>query len=152
MESHTCTMPRITTMNNKHAVIEAGTEVPFQTTSSEGTKTEFKKAVLRLEVTPHVTPDDNIRLQIVANKDTPDFANTTPAGPPIRTKRARTEVMVANGETTVIGGLFQNTDQQTNRKVPGFGDLPLLGWLFRNQGTTRDSEELLIFITPKIVK
>jgi type IV pilus assembly protein PilQ len=145
-------MPKITTMNNKKAVIESGQEVPYQTTSSDGTKTEFKKATLRLEVVPHVTPNDFVRLEIAAHKDEADFANTTNAGPPIRTKRAETEVLVADGDTAVLGGLFSNTDQDAFRKVPGLGDVPLLGWLFKGNTAIRNSEELLIFITPKVLQ
>ncbi|MBF0170326.1 MAG: type IV pilus secretin PilQ, partial [Nitrospinae bacterium] len=145
-------MPKITTMNNKKALIESGREVPYSTTSADGTKTEFKKAVLSLEVTPHVTPNDLVRLEISAKKDAADFANTTTAGPPILTKRAQTEVLVANGDTAVLGGLFSNTDQDNTRKVPGLGDIPLLGWMFKGTTGIKNSEELLIFITPKVLE
>lgn len=151
-EGRIVSMPKITTMNNNTAIIESGREVPYQTTSTEGTKTEFKKATLSLEVTPHVTPDRNIRMKIEVKKDEVDFANATAAGPPIIKKSAITEVLVANGETTVIGGLFKNSDVVSRGRVPGLGDIPLLGILFRNKATTKESEELLIFITPKIVE
>ncbi len=145
-------MPKITTMNNKKALIESGRDIPYQTTSADGTKTEFKKAVLSLEVTPHVTPNDLVRLEIAAKKDAADFANTTNAGPPILTKRAQTEVLVADGDTAVLGGLFSNTDQDNTRKVPGVGDIPILGWLFKGNTGIKSSEELLIFITPKVLE
>ena len=151
-EGRVVSMPKITTMNNKEALIESGRQVPYQTTSSEGTKTEFKDATLSLKVTPHVTPDRNVRMEIEANKDEVDFANAGAAGPPIVTKNAKTEVLVANGETTVIGGLYKNVDQVSRKRVPGVGSIPLVGLLFRNKATSRESEELLIFITPKIVE
>lgn len=146
-------MPKITTMNNKEATIESGSEIPYQTVSADGTKTEFKKASLSLKVTPHVTPDRHVRLEIETNKDEPDWANQLPgAPPPIRTKQAKTEVLVKDGDTTVIGGLFKDTNQRSENRVPGFGELPLLGWLFKNKLETKSGEELLIFITPKIAE
>lgn len=146
-------MPKITTMNNKEATIESGREIPYQTTSADGTKTEFKKATLSLKVTPHVTPDKHVRLEIQTNKDEADFANQLPgAPPPILTKQAKTEVLVKDGDTTVIGGLFKDTNQTSENRVPGLGEIPLLGWLFKNRLKTKSGEELLIFITPKIVE
>ncbi len=146
-------MPKITTMNNKEAVIESGQEIPYQTISAEGTRTQFKKATLSLRVTPHITPDRHIRLEIETHKDEPDFSNQIPgAPPPIRTKQAITEVLVADGDTTVIGGLFKDTNTYNSAKVPGFGDIPYLGWLFKSNLKKRSGEELLIFITPKVVE
>jgi type IV pilus assembly protein PilQ len=145
-------MPKITTMNNKEALIESGQEVPYQTVSSEGTKTEFKKATLSLKVTPHVTPDKHIRLQIETSKDEPNYAQAIGGVPPIFTKKATTEVIVSDGDTTVIGGLFKDFSSGQNDKVPLFGDIPILGWLFKKKGTTSTGEELLIFITPKVVE
>ncbi|MBI4666137.1 MAG: type IV pilus secretin PilQ [Nitrospinae bacterium] len=139
--------PKITTMNNKEAVIESGQEVPYQTTSAEGTKTEFKKAVLSLKVTPHVTPDKHMRLTLQVNKDRPLAGSP----PPIETRMAKTEVLVADGETAVLGGLFEDSTNTSQAMVPGLGRIPLLGWLFKNDGTTKNNQELLIFITPKIV-
>jgi len=143
-------MPKITTMNNKEASIESGQEIPYQTTSSEGTKTEFKKAVLSLKVKPHITPDNHIRMEIDVNKDSP--GQTTPDGIAIDTKHAITEVIVGNGSTAVIGGLFKNDIREDKDQVPGIGDFPILGWLFKNKVNKRTGEELLIFITPKIVE
>jgi type IV pilus assembly protein PilQ len=140
-------MPKITTMNNKKAKIESGAEIPYQTVSSEGTKTEFKKATLSLEVTPHVTPNRQVRLEIDVHKDEPGPGSP----PPIITKQAKTEVLVNDGDTTVIGGLFKDTDNTAGAQVPGLGNLPVIGWLFKNKTTSRLGEELLIFITPKIV-
>ncbi|VAX14735.1 Type IV pilus biogenesis protein PilQ, partial [hydrothermal vent metagenome] len=143
-------MPKITTMNNKEASIESGQEIPYQTTSSEGTKTEFKKAVLSLKVKPHITPDNHIRMEIDVNKDSP--GQTTPDGIAIDTKHALTEVIVGNGSTAVIGGLFKNDIREDKDQVPGIGNFPILGWLFKNKINKRTGEELLIFITPKIVE
>ena len=147
-------MPKITTMNNKEATIESGREIPYQSSADGGgTKTEFKKATLSLKVTPHVTPDKNVRMEIAVNKDEADFANRVANGaPPILTKQAKTEVLVLDGSTTVIGGLFKDTDNSAAAKVPGFGEIPLVGWLFRNKALSKTGEELLIFITPKIVE
>jgi len=145
-------MPKITTMNNKEALIESGREIPYQTTSSEGTKTEFKKATLSLKVTPHVSPDDFIRLEIEAKKDEADFANQLPnAPPPILTKHAKTEVLIKDGDTTVIGGLFKENTTESQASVPFFSKIPFLGWLFKSKANSSDGEELLIFITPKIL-
>ena len=145
-------MPKITTMDNVEAIIESGREIPYQTTSSDGTKTEFKKATLSLKVTPHVSPDEYIRLEIEAKKDEADFANQLPnSPPPILTKHAKTEVIIKNGDTTVIGGLFKENKTQNQASVPFFSKLPLVGWLFKNKLNTSDGEELLIFITPKIL-
>lgn len=145
-------MPKITTMNNKEALIESGREIPYQTTSSEGTKTEFKKATLSLKVTPHVSPDNFIRLEIEAKKDEADFANQLPnAPPPILTKHAKTEVLIKDGDTTVIGGLFKENKTESTASVPFFSEIPFVGWLFKSKSNSSDGEELLIFITPKIL-
>ncbi len=145
-------MPKIATMNNKEALIESGREIPYQTTSSEGTKTEFKKATLSLRVTPHVSPDNFIRLEIQAKKDEADFANQLPnAPPPILTKHAKTEVLIKDGDTTVIGGLFKENRVESEASVPFFSKIPFLGWLFKSRADSSDGEELLIFITPKIL-
>ncbi|MBI5814592.1 MAG: type IV pilus secretin PilQ [Nitrospinae bacterium] len=139
--------PKITTMNNKEAIIESGQEVPYQTTSAEGTKTEFKKAVLSLKVTPHITPDKHMRLTLQVNKDRP----LSGSPPPIETRMAKTEVLVADGETAVLGGLFEDSSNSSSQQLPGLGNIPGLGWLFKNKSTTNNNQELLIFITPKIV-
>ncbi len=145
-------MPKITTMNNKEAIIESGEEVPYETVSSEGTKIEFKKAVLSMKVKPHITPDRFVRLEIETKKDQADFTNLVKGVPPLKTKMAKTEVLVADGDTTVLGGLFTNQDEGTDNKVPMFGDVPILGWLFKSQEKKVTGEELLIFITPKITE
>lgn len=145
-------MPKIATMNNIEALIESGREIPYQTTSADGTKTEFKKATLKLKVIPHVTPDNFIRLEIEANKDEADFANQLPnSPPPILTKHAKTEVLIKDGDTTVIGGLFKETKNESESGVPFFSKIPVLGWFFKGKANSNTGEELLIFITPKIL-
>jgi type IV pilus assembly protein PilQ len=139
--------PKITTMNNKKAMIKSGQQVPYQTTSAEGTKTEFKDAVLSLEVTPHITPDRHMRLSLKVTKDRPLPGNP----PPIEKREAETEVLIADGETAVLGGLFEDTTNTGQSMVPGLGRIPFLGWLFKNETTSNNNQELLIFITPKIV-
>ena len=143
-------MPKIATINNKEAIIESGRDIPYQTTSADGTKTEFKKATLMLKVTPHVAQDDYLKLEIEATKDEPDFANQLPnSPPPLLTKRAKTEVLVKDGDTTVIGGLFKENNTDTSVSVPFFSKIPFLGWLFRSRSDSSEGEELLIFITPR---
>lgn len=139
--------PKITTMNNKKAMIKSGQQVPYTTTSAEGTKTEFKDAVLLLEVTPHITPDRHMRLSLKVTKDRPLAGNP----PPIEKREAETEVLIADGETAVLGGLFEDTTNTGQSMVPGLGRIPFLGWLFKNETTSNNNQELLIFITPKIV-
>ncbi len=145
-------MPKISTMNNIEALIESGREIPFQTTSSAGTQTQFKKANLTLKVTPHVTDDNFIRLEIEANKDEADFANQLPnSPPPILTKHAKTVVLIKDGDTTVIGGMFKEIKTETEAGVPFFSKIPVIGWLFKSHMDSNSGEELLIFITPKVL-
>ena len=144
--------PRVMTADQVEALIEQGVEIPYQqATSSGATSVSFRKANLSLKVKPQITPDGKITLSLDVNKDTPNPTLQTGSGVAIDTKHVKTEVLVDNGGTVVIGGIFtQNTKNQTN-KIPLFGDLPLLGWLFKNNEVIDDKTELLIFITPKIV-
>ena len=142
--------PRVVTANGTEASIEAGVEIPYATFSSTGTKIEFKKAVLSLKVTPQITPDDNVSMTINVNQDT---VGTIFSGiPSINTKKVNTQVLVENGGTVVIGGVYTQENLNTENKVPLLGDVPLLGWLFKNQEKRDEKKELLIFITPKILK
>jgi type IV pilus assembly protein PilQ len=118
-------------------------------TSSGATSIAFKKATLRLEVTPQITPDGNVNLDLEVNKDSVGVA--TSAGIAINTKRVKTQVLVENGGTVVIGGIFTMEEQENENKVPFFGDLPVAGYLFRNKSRTSAKKEMLIFITPKLV-
>jgi type IV pilus assembly protein PilQ len=139
--------PKVITLNNKAAKITQGQSIPYQTTSAEGTKTEFIAAALTLEVTPHVASDGSISMKIHATNNS--AGTGTP--PPINTKEAQTEVLVMNGETTVIGGIYQDSDTDQISGVPFLQDIPLLGWLFKSNSKSKTKTELLIFITPKIV-
>ncbi len=143
--------PRVMTANNVEALIEQGTELPYQqSTSSGATSVAFRKANLRLKVKPQVTPDGNIIMTLDINKDS--VGQSTNAGFAIDTKHVQTEVLVENGGTVVIGGIYTQTLQTTITKVPFFGDIPLLGVLFRNNSRTDNKTELLVFITPRIVE
>jgi type IV pilus assembly protein PilQ len=143
--------PRITTANQKEAYIEQGVEIPYQEASSSGaTSTQFKKAVLSLTVTPHITPDDRIILDLVVTQDTVSDVQNGQA-PAIDTQRIGTQVLVNNGETIVLGGIYQQAIISTVSKVPVLGDIPYFGWMFRNSNNFNEKKELLIFVTPRIV-
>lgn len=142
--------PRVITADQAKAVIEQGVEIPYQVATSSGaTSIAFKKATLRLEVTPQITPDGNVNLDLEVNKDSAGV--TTSAGIAINTKRVKTQVLVENGGTVVIGGIFTMEEQENENKVPFFGDLPVVGYLFKNKSRTSAKKEMLIFITPKLV-
>lgn len=143
--------PRITTANQKEAYIEQGVEIPYQEASSSGaTSTQFKKAVLSLTVTPHITPDNKIILDLVVTQDTVSDV-TSGQAPAIDTQRIGTQVLVNNGETIVLGGIYQQSIISSISKVPVLGDIPYFGWLFRNSNQFNEKKELLIFVTPRIV-
>lgn len=143
--------PRITTSNQKEAYIEQGVEIPYQEAASSGaTATQFKKAVLSLTVTPHITPDDKIILDLVVTQDTVSEVKSGLA-PAIDTQRIGTQVLVNNGETIVLGGIYQQAIISTVSKIPVLGDIPYLGWLFRTSSQLNEKKELLIFVTPRIV-
>lgn len=146
--------PRVLTANQVEASIEQGEEIPYQeATSSGATNTEFKKAVLSLNVRPQITPDGRVQLRVQVNKDRAAREKTLPgsSAPPIETKNVQTEVIVENGGTVVLGGIFEESELTNVSKVPLLGDLPYLGALFRNTVTDSRRSELLIFITPRIV-
>jgi len=140
--------PKVLTVNNKAAKISQGQMIPYQnTSSSEGAKTEFIEAALTLEVTPHITADGSVNMKIKASN------NSAGAGspPPINKKETTTELVVKNGETTVIGGIYVDSETEGETGVPFLSDIPLLGWLFKSNSKNKTKNELLIFITPKIV-
>jgi len=143
--------PSITTQDNQVAMIEAGTEIPFQTVEDKEVKIEYKKAVLRLEVTPHIIEGKTLKLNIKVAKDQPDFSREVRGQPTIITRRAETSVIVFDGQTTVIGGLVEETKAKGEEGVPGLRQVPLLGWLFKGTSKNEDKQELLIFITPRIL-
>ena len=142
--------PRVITADQVQAVVEAGEELPYQqATSSGATSVAFQKAQIRLQVTPQITPEGNVILDVDVNKDS--VGRTTSAGFAIDTKHVKTTALVENGGTVVLGGLFQQTDSNTVDKVPFLGDIPILGYLFRNTSRISQRTELLIFITPRII-
>lgn len=142
--------PRVVTADQLKASIEQGTELPYQVATSSGaTSIVFRTATLRLEVTPQITPDGNVILDVDVHKDS--VGQETRAGFAIDKKEVKTIVLVENGGTVVLGGIFQQTERDSVTKVPFFGDLPLFGNLFKTTGRTNNKTELLIFITPKII-
>lgn len=142
--------PRVITADQNKALIEQGTEFPYQVASSSGaTSIAFRKASLKLEVTPQITPEGNIILSLDVNKDTRGIQTT--AGYAIDTKHIQTQVLVENGGTVVIGGIFTEDQVNTVDKVPFFGDLPGLGVLFKRTATSSEKREMLVFITPKVL-
>jgi type IV pilus assembly protein PilQ len=144
--------PKVITSENRQARITQGTQIPYQTSSqSLGTNIEFKDAVLELEVTPYVVRDGNIRLTIRAKKDAVNFDSRFPV-PGIDKREAVTELLVKDGETTVLGGIYETNETDNDSGVPGLSRIPLLGWLFRGSNRTDTKQELLIFITPTILK
>jgi len=142
--------PRVITSNGKEALIEQGTEIPYQEASSSGATTvSFKKAVLSLKVTPQITPDDRILMDLAVNKDS---VGTVYLGvPSIDTKEVNTQVLVENGDTVVLGGVYEQEKSNEVDKVPLLGDLPIVGALFRQTRAKDDKTELLIFVTPKVL-
>jgi type IV pilus assembly protein PilQ len=143
--------PRIITADGQTAKIQAGTQIPYEQASASGATTiTFKEAVLKLEVTPQITPDDRILMDLIINKDA--IGQVINGIPTIDTNALTTQVLVNNGETIVLGGIFQSEEITQVDKTPFFGDLPVIGRLFRRTSYTEDKSELLIFITPRLVK
>lgn len=142
--------PRVVTADQTKALIEQGTELPYQTASASGaTSITFRKANLKLEVTPQITPDGSVVLEVDVNRDS--VGQITPAGYAINTKHVKTQVRVDDGGTVVLGGIYEETDRRNEAKVPGLGDLPALGWLFKNRDQAQRKSELLIFLTPRVM-
>ncbi|MEC8918305.1 MAG: type IV pilus secretin PilQ, partial [Pseudomonadota bacterium] len=151
-KSQTISQPKVITANQRTAIIKQGQEVPYQEASSSGaTSTEFKEAVLSLEVTPQITPDDRIIMDLRINND--DISDTRYDGAPaIDTNEIQTQVLVNNGETVVLGGILTSEQLRTLFKTPFLGDLPVIGNLFRYTQNSNEKVELLVFITPKIIE
>ena len=142
--------PRVVTADKTAAIIEQGVELPYETATSSGaTAIAFRKANLKLDVVPQITPDGNVVLDVDVTKDS--VGQETRAGFAIDNKHVKTQVMVENGGTVVLGGIYQQTERNTVNKVPLLGDVPVLGYLFKSSTRTNDKTELLVFITPKIV-
>ena len=142
--------PRLVTANQSKAVIEQGTELPYQLAGANGVVSiAFRKANLRLEVTPHITPDGSITLFLDVHKDS--VGQNTPAGFAIDTKHVSTQVRVEDGGTVMIGGIYETSDQQSRAGLPGLRDSPWFGWLWGNRLSKRSKQELLIFLSPKML-
>ena len=143
--------PKVLTLDNKAAIIKQGTQIPYQT-SEEGTvAVTFEDAVLSLEVTPHITMDNRISMLVNITKDAPDTGISVLGQPAISKKEVTTELLVNNGDTVVIGGIITEDEGTAEGMIPGFGKIPVLGWLFKNQSKRDSRTELLVFITPTIV-
>src|SRR5690554_6138832 len=144
--------PKVVTSDKETAKIMKGAEVPYQEASSSGsTSTSFKEAALSLEVTPQITPDNRIIMDVKVTKDEPDFANALDGVPPIKKNEVNAKVLVSDGETIVIGGVFSNQQHRSVEKVPVLGDVPLIGRLFKRNLVNDSKSELLVFITPRIL-
>lgn len=144
--------PRVTTQNNHEAEMTQGIQIPIQTVANNTVTVQFKDAALKLKVTPQITAANTVIMQIELENATPDFTRSINNIPPIDTQRALTRVQVADGATTVIGGIVVSRDQSSTEKTPGLNRIPLLGWLFKHDSMQNESRELLIFITPRILR
>jgi len=146
--------PRVTTQNLKRASIRSGLQIPVQTVANNTVTVQYVDATLRLEVTPQITAEGTVNLDIDIKKQrpAPEFAVTGGNNAPIFTRDAQTELLVRDGGTTVIAGIYEITEGEGEDRVPGLYKIPILGYLFKNKTVRRDHDELLIFITPRIVK
>ena len=144
--------PRVTTQNNVQATIRQGDQIPIQTVANNTVTVTFRDAALRLAVTPRIGAGDSVILQIEIDNDYADFSRQINGVPPIVTQSAHTTVQVVNGETTVIGGIYERTSTRADRRVPGLSRIPLVGRLFRGDSNRRRTDQLLIFLTPRIVQ
>lgn len=144
--------PRVTTQNNKQAEMTQGVQIPIQTVANNTVTVTFKDAALKLLVTPRITAANTVIMDVELENATPDFSRVVNNIPPIDTQRAKTSVQVSDGATTVIGGIYVSREQSTQDRTPVFHRLPLLGWLFKRDQTQDETRELLIFITPRILR
>ncbi len=143
--------PRVTALDNEEATVIQGARIPYLSTSQNGTNVQFINANLELTVTPHITSDNTIFLDINLENSRPDFNITAQGQPGISTKSISTRVLVPDGDTTVLGGVYQTQETYSSSRIPGLGDIPILGYLFRSSNKTRDQNEMLVFITPHII-
>jgi len=144
--------PRVTTQNNKEAVITQGFEIPIQVVANNTVTVNFKDAALKLTVVPQITGANTVILQIALENGFPDFSRAVNGNPSINTQRAQTSVQVTDGVTTVIGGIMQSRESNATDRTPGVSHIPLLGWLFKREQSAAESQELLVFITPRIIR
>jgi type IV pilus assembly protein PilQ len=144
--------PRLTTQNNVEAEVAQGIQIPIQVVANNTVTVTFKDAVLTLKVTPQITSANTVIMKVTLENATPDFSREVNGIPPIDTQRANTQVQVNDGATTVIGGIFVSREQVSTNRTPLLHRIPLLGWMFRRDANADESRELLIFITPRILK
>jgi len=149
--------PKVTTLDNVQATIEQGEEIPYRSVDADGNvSTEFKKATLKLEVTPNITPDGKISMKVKANNDYADWAykavGTVTDNPPINTSSVDSTIVVSDGDTIVVGGVYKTTESETQTGVPYLSKIPVLGWLFKYKTVNKTKKELLIFVTPRIIE
>jgi len=144
--------PRVSTQNNIEAEITQGIQIPIQTIANNTVTVSFRDAALTLKVTPQITASGTVIMRINVANESPDFSRQVNGIPPIDTQRATTQVLVSDGETTVIGGIYISREQSTQERTPALYRVPLLGWLFKKNTVEDESRELLIFLTPKIVR
>jgi type IV pilus assembly protein PilQ len=144
--------PKVTTQNNQEAEIKQGVQIPIQTVANNTVTVTFKDAVLTLKVTPQITEAGTVILKVEVENNAADFANLVNGIPPINTQSAKTQVLVQDGSTAVIGGIYQSNEQTSQSSTPFLGKVPILGYLFRNRFVQTANNELLLFITPRIIK
>jgi type IV pilus assembly protein PilQ len=144
--------PRVATQNNIEAEITQGIQIPIQTIANNTVTVSFRDAALTLKVTPQITAAGTVIMRINVANESPDFSRSVNGIPPIDTQRAATQVLVSDGETTVIGGIYISREQANQERTPALYRLPLLGWLFKKNTVEDESRELLIFLTPKIAR
>jgi type IV pilus assembly protein PilQ len=144
--------PKVTTQNNQSAEIKQGVQIPIQTLANNTVTVQFKDAVLTLKVTPQITDAGTVILNLEVENNSPDYANRVNGIPPINTQSAKTIVLVKDGQTAVVGGIYQSTETNTENRTPFLSQIPLLGYLFRSKAVDSRNNELLLFITPRIVK
>jgi type IV pilus assembly protein PilQ len=146
--------PRVTTQNLQTAQIRSGLQIPVQTVANNTVTVQYVDATLRLQVTPQITAEGTVNLELDVRKQEPVLAAAVVGGDnvPIFTRDATTQLLVRDGGTTVIAGIYQINDQDNENRVPGLSKIPVLGWMFKNKGVFKRHDELLIFITPRIVK
>ena len=144
--------PRVATQNNVAAEITQGVQIPIQTVANNTVTVTFQDAALKLNVTPQITAANTVIMQVQLENSSPDFSRAVGGIPPINTQRALTTILVSDGQTSVIGGIYVTSQQSSNDRTPGLHKIPLLGWLFQRREFTDESRELLIFITPRIIK
>ena len=144
--------PKVTTQNNKQAEIKQGVQIPIQTLANNTVTVQFKDAVLTLKVTPQITDAGTVILELEVENNSPDYANRVNGIPPINTQSAKTIVLVKDGATAVVGGIYQSSETTTNNQTPFLSKIPVLGYLFKSKAVDSRNNELLLFITPRIVK